>query len=344
MIISFTRRLLPFLLTIIGAAAWAQSTTYATIGHIVRTDPKLNQLIPADAKIEIIGAGFGHLEGPVWVKDSNCLLVSDTKAQITYKWSPTKGLSKFLENTGYTGQMPYSEEPGSNGMTIDGKGRLVMCEHGDRRVAVLRLDGKWGKQTLADSYQGKRFSSPNDIVAHTNGSLYFTDPPYGLPKKEKDPTREMTVNGVYQMMPNGTVNRLISDMTLPNGLALSADGKTLYVSQSDSLKPLIRVYPVLANGSLGKGKVFFDATSVPKLRDKEVPDGLKADRDGNIWAAGPGGLLIISPAGKLLGRIDTGEVIANCAWGDDGSTLYITSNTFLCRIKTTAKGIIPGKL
>jgi gluconolactonase len=338
----FSTRLLLLLFMGIGTAAVAQSTQYASIGQVVHIDPKLNQLIPADAKIELIGAGFGHLEGPVWVNDSSCLLVSDTKAQITYKWSPTKGLSKFLQHTGYTGQMPYSEEPGSNGLTIDNKGRLIMCDHGDRRIAVLPLNGKWGKQTLADNYQGKRFNSPNDVVAHSNGSLYFTDPSYGLPKKEKDPTREMTVNGVYQLTPTGTVNRLISDITLPNGLAFSPDGKMLYVSQSDSLKPLLLAYPMLVNGTLGKGKIFFDATSLPKLRDKEVPDGIKTDRDGNLWAAGPGGLLIISPAGKLLGRLDTGEVIANCAWGDDGSTLYITSNTFLCRIKTTAKGILPG--
>ncbi|GAB3882138.1 SMP-30/gluconolactonase/LRE family protein [Spirosoma agri] len=319
----------------------AQSQPYATIGQVVRTDPQLNQLIPANAKIEIIAAGFDHLEGPVWVRDSSYLLVNDTKAQTTYKWSPKTGLSKFLEHTGYTGRLPYSEEPGSNGMTIDRKGQLIICDHGDRRIAVMPLRGKGGKRTLTDHVQGKRYNSPNDVVAHANGSLYFSDPPYGLPQQQNDPARETTVNGVYRMASNGTVTLLINDITYPNGLAFSADGKTLYVSQSDSLKPLIMAYPVMADGAVGKGRVYFDASSLPKFRPKEVVDGLKTDKAGNVWTSGPGGVLIISPAGKLMGRIDTGEVISNCAWGDDGSTLYLTSGMFLCRIKTTTNGVMP---
>ncbi|MBD2754388.1 SMP-30/gluconolactonase/LRE family protein [Spirosoma validum] len=336
-------RCLSFLILLTGCyVVKAQATQYATIGQVVRNDSKLNQLIPADAKIEIIAAGFGHLEGPVWIRDSSYLLVNDTKAQTTYKWSPQTGLSKFIEHNGYTGRMPYSEEPGSNGMTVDKQGRLIICDHGDRRIAALPLREKGGKRTLTDNFQGKRFSSPNDVVAHSSGSLYFSDPPYGLPLKDKDPTREMTVNGVYRLAANGTATLLVSDMTLPNGLAFSPDEKTLYVTQSDSLKPVINAYSVLADGSLSKGKLFFDGKTVPKLRYKEVPDGIKVDTQGNCWVAGPGGLLIISPAGKLLGRIDTGEVIANCAWGDDGSTLYIASGMFLCRIKTSVKGILPG--
>ena len=321
----------------------AQATQYATIGQVIRTDPKLNQLISADAKIEIVASGFGHLEGPVWVSDSSYLLVNDTKAQTTYKWSPQTGLSKFIEHNGYTGRLPYSEEPGSNGMTVDRQGRLIICDHGDRRIAAMPLRGKGGKRTLTDNFQGKRYSSPNDVVAHSNGSFYFTDPPYGLPLKDKDPTRETSANGVYRFTSSGAVTLLVSDMTLPNGLAFSPDERTLYVTQSDSLKPVINAYPVMTDGSLGKGKLFFDGKTVPKLRYKEVPDGIKTDSQGNCWMAGPGGLLIISPAGKLLGRIDTGEVISNCAWGDDGHTLYIASSMFLCRIKTSVKGILPGK-
>jgi gluconolactonase len=331
-------------LFLIGLSAIAQSSQpYATVGQVVRTDPQLNNLIPTDAKIEIVASGFGHLEGPVWVKDSSYLLVNDTKEQTTYKWSPKTGLSKFIQHNGYTGRLPYSEEPGSNGMTIDRQGRLIICDHGDRRIAAMPLLGKGGKRTLTDNFQGKRYSSPNDVVAHTNGSIYFSDPPYGLPKKDKDPTRETTINGVYRLSPEGAVSLVINDMTLPNGLAFSVDGKKLYVAQSDSLKPLIMAYPVQTNGLVGKGHVFFDASSLPRLRPKEVIDGLKTDVNGNIWVAGPGGLLIISATGKLLGRIDTGEIISNCAWGDDGSTLYIASSMFLCRIKTTAQGILPGK-
>lgn len=344
---SFLRPLITGSFLLVSVFAHAQPKPYATIGQIVRADPQLNRLIPADAKIEIIAAGFGHLEGPVWVKDrdaglSNCLLVNDTKAQITYQWSAEKGLSKFVQHTGYTGRLPYSDEPGANGMTVDGQGRLIVCDHGDRRIAALPLRGKGGKRTLTDNYGGKRYNSPNDVVVHANGSLYFTDPPYGLPQKENDSTRELTVNGVYQLTPTGNVKQIIRDLTFPNGLAFSPDGRTLYVSQSDSTQPLIMAYPVLAGGAVGKGRVFFDARSLPKQRPKEVPDGLKVDRDGNVWASGPGGLAVISPAGKLLGRIETGEVISNCAWGDDGSTLYVASDVFLCRIRTNAKGILPG--
>ena len=327
--------------------ATAQPGTYATIGQIVRSDARINQLIPAEANIEIIAAGFEHLEGPVWVKDpattaGGYLLVNDTKAQVTYKWSPGAGLSKFIEHTGYTGSLPYSDEPGSNGMTIDRQGRLIMCDHGDRRVAVLSLRNKSGKQTLTDAVQGNRYNSPNDVIAHSNGSYYFSDPPYGLPRKEQDPTRELPVNGVYRLSATGSVSLVVGDMTLPNGLALSPDEKILYVTQSDSLRPVINAYSVLATGLLGKKRLFFDGSTLPKIRYKEVLDGIKVDRAGNCWVAGPGGLLILSPTGKLLGRIDTGEVIANCAWGDDGSTLYIASGMFLCRLRTTVKGVVPG--
>ena len=327
----------------------AQSTQpYATIGQIVRADPSINQLIPANAKIDIIASGFGHLEGPVWVKARNAdsssyLLVNDTKAQTTYKWSLNNGLSKFIEHNGYTGQLPYSEEPGSNGMTVDRQGRLIVCDHGDRRIAMLPLNRKGGKRTLTDNFQGKRYNSPNDVIAHSTGNLYFTDPPYGLPKQENDPTRETPVNGVYRLAPDGDVTLLIKDMTYPNGLAFSPDAKTLYVAQSDSLKPLIMAFPVLENGDVGKGRVFFDASTLPKFRPKEVLDGLKIDSQGNCWIAGPGGVLVISSAGKLLGRIDTGELISNLAWGDDGTTLYIASSMFLCRIKITVKGIVAGQ-
>lgn len=337
-----------FLGALVGSRpAPAQPKQYATIGQIVRTDPQLNRLIPADAKIEIIGAGFGHLEGPVWVKDrdagpSSYLLVNDTKAQTTYQWSPTKGWSKFVQNTGYTGRLPYGDEPGSNGLTIDGRGRLIVCDHGDRRIAAMPLRGNGGKQTLTDNVAGKRYNSPNDVVAHPNGSLYFTDPPYGLPLKDKDPTREVTPDGLYRLTPAGKATRLTSSVLLPNGLAFSPDYKTLYVSQSDSTKPLLMAFAMLADGTIGKGRVHFDGTSLPKFRPKETFDGLKADQSGNLWVAGRGGVLVISPAGKLLGRIDTGEVVANCAWGDDGRTLYIASEMFLCRIKTSTAGILPG--
>jgi gluconolactonase len=336
--------------SLLAGPGLAQSTQYTTIGTVVRMDPKLDKLIAPGTVIELIGSGFGHLEGPVWAKDSSYLLVNDTKAQITYSWSPTTGTAKFLEHTGYTGRLPYSEEPGTNGMSIDPQGRLVMAEHGDRRIARMPLIGYGGKETLSDRYQDKRYNSPNDVIVHPDGSIYFTDPTYGLPQKDSDPTREQPVKGVYRLPAGGkgAATLLIRDLTYPNGLALAMDGKTLFVSQSDSTKPIIMAYPVLAGGSLGKGQIYFDMSKLPRLRYKEVPDGLKVDQAGNLWASGPGGLLIIAPMGagrpgKLVGRVDTGEVIANCAWGDDGSTLYITSGTYLCRIKTSTKGHIQGK-
>ncbi|MBC8152401.1 MAG: SMP-30/gluconolactonase/LRE family protein, partial [Bacteroidetes bacterium] len=219
------------------------------------------------------------------------------------------------------------------------EGRLIACEHGDRRISAMPLSGGGGKKTLSDQVNGKRFNSPNDVVAHSNGSYYFTDPPYGLPKYENDPSRETREFGVYRIAPTGVTSLIIGDLTRPNGVALSPDEKTLYVAQSDMARPVIMAYPILADGALGAGKVFFDASTLAKQGLRGAPDGIKTDRDGNVWSTGPGGVLVITPTGDLLGRIDSGEATANCAWGDDGSTLYITSDMYLCRIKTTARGV-----
>jgi gluconolactonase len=328
---------------LVGLATQAQppkstKDTLTTVGEVIRTDARLNQLIPTDARIEIVGSGFGHIEGPVWVRDSSMLLFSDTEQRIIYRWSPTKGLSTFITESGYTGRMPYSKEPGSNGLAVNGRGELLICEHGDRRVAFLPLAAKSGKRTLVDNIEGKRFNSPNDVIVHSSGSVYFTDPPFGLPQRDKDPARETPYSGVYRLTPDGQLSLLTRELSLPNGLAFSPDQKTLYVSQADSLQSHIMAYPVQANGQLGKGKIFFDVSKLPKQLPKDVADGLKVDKNGNIWATGHGGVLILTPTGQLLGRISTGETIANVAWGDDGSTLYMASGSYLCRIKTNARG------
>ncbi|MFD2718976.1 SMP-30/gluconolactonase/LRE family protein [Hymenobacter monticola] len=340
------RFLLPSLLLLSFSAAipaaTAQPARFTTTGRVLRHAPALDQLLAPDAQIEIVAAGFSHLEGPVWVPDSSMLLFNDTKTRTLYRWTAARGLSKFLENSGYTGRLPYGDEPGSNGLALDDHGNLLVCEHGDRRLARLPLAEKSGKISLTDHYKGQRYNSPNDVLAHpTNGSLYFTDPPYGLPGKENDPRRQTA--GVYRLDAKGTVTREISDLTRPNGLAHSPDGRTLYVSVSDSLRPVLLAYPIGVKGQLGKSRVFFDMATLPKVRFKEVPDGLKTDRAGNVWASGPGGISIISPTGQLLGTIDTGEVAANCAWGDDGRTLYIASGPWLCRIRTKAEGILSGR-
>ena len=326
----------------------AQQPHYPALGQVVRTDARLDKLIPKDARIEVLASGFVWAEGPVWVRPrdgqaGNFLLFSDVPQNTIYKWTEADGLTPFLKPSGYTGLLPYSEEPGSNGLTIDKQGRLITCEHGDRRISAMPLTGGGGKQTLADRIDGKRLNSPNDVVAHSNGSYYFTDPPYGLPKRENDPSRETAVFGVYRIKPTGTggfmTTAVVSDLTRPNGVALSADEKTLYVAQSDPARPVIMAYAITADGSVGAGRVFFDALPLAKQGLPGAPDGLKTDRDGNVWSTGPGGVLVISPTGELLGRIETGEATANCAWGDDGSTLYITADMFLCRIKTTARGV-----
>ncbi len=313
-------------------------SSYPTLGKIIKYDNALDKLIAPDAKIEVLASGYVWTEGPVWVKNGNYLLFSDVPDNTIFKWKESEGVSVFLKPSGYTGTGVYSNEPGSNGLIINQKGELVACEHGDRRVSAMPLS-HGGKRTLADNFEGKKFNSPNDVVQHSSGAYYFTDPPYGLPKQEKDSGIELPF-GVYRIGTDGKVSQVISDLTRPNGLAFSPDEKILYVAQSDPERAFIMAYPVQVDGSLGKGKVFYDATpTVKEGKLRGLPDGLKIDKQGNIFSTGPGGVLVITPEAKLLGIIHTGEATANCAWGDDGSTLYITADMYLCRIKTLAKGI-----
>jgi gluconolactonase len=308
---------------------------FPTIGSVVRQDARFDSLVAADAKVEVLASGFDWSEGPVWIKDGGYLLFSDVPRNEVLRWKEGEGLSVFLKPSGYTGLGPYSREPGSNGLTLDPQGRLVSCEHGDRRVSVMAWGS--GKRTLADNYMGKRLNSPNDVVFRSNGDMYFTDPPYGLPKQENDPTRELDVFGVYRLSTDGKLTLLTGEMTRPNGIAFSPDEKTLYVAQSDPQRAVIMAFPVRADGNVDAGRVFFDATPFAgKL--KGLPDGLKVDQNGNLFATGPGGVNVIAPDGTLLGRIDTGEATANCAWGDDGSVLYITADMYLCRVRTRTKG------
>ncbi len=316
------------LITLISYPLMAQ---HKTVGQVISLDPAFNALVDTDAKIEVLADGFQWTEGPVWVKDGNYLLFSDVKQNTIFKWKEGEGITPFLKPSGYTGRLPYSDEPGSNGLIINKKGELVACEHGDRRVSAMPLNNG-GKRTLADNYQGKPFNSPNDIVQKSNGDYYFTDPAYGLPANAP-----RNVLGVYGISKDKTVTLLIDDLT-PNGLAFSPDEKILYVAQSLPGSAIIMAYPVKPDGALAKGKIFFDATSMVKQGLQGLPDGLKTDIHGNIFATGPGGVLVLSATGKLLGRIDTQQPTANCAWGDDGSTLYITANMLLCRIRTKTKG------
>ena len=279
-------------------------------------------------------AGSGRR--PVRDAPGGYLLFSDIPNNAVMKWKDGEGISVFLKPSGYTGTTPRGGELGSNGLTLDAAGRLVLCQHGDRRIVRREADGRW--TTLVDRYQGKRLNSPNDLVFKSNGDLYFTDPPYGLPKGADDPTRELDFCGVFRVSAaDGKVTLLTKEMTRPNGIAFSPDEKILYVSQSDPQKAVWMAFPVKEDGTLGPGRVFYDATRWTKTL-KGLPDGMKIDRSGNLFATGPGGVNVFSPDGTLLGRINPGEPTANCAFGEDGSVLYVTANQYLCRIKTSTKG------
>ena len=306
-----------------------------TLGSIERVDPAFDKLVPKDAVIEVLADGFEWSEGPVWIAKGGYLLFSDIPNNRINKWDG-KTISSYLEKSGYTGSAPFTGmEPGCNGLALDKEGYLHLCCHGDRAVKRIGADGK--AVVLVDKFNGKRLNSPNDLVFKKNGDIYFTDPPYGLPKQWDDAGRELEFCGVYRLS-KGKLTALTDSMTRPNGLAFSPDEKFLYVAQSDPKAAIWKKFPVKEDGTLGEGKVFFDSTEWVG-KQKGLPDGLKVDQAGNVWATGPGGVIVFSPEGKVLGKLLTGEATANCAWGDDGSTLYITADMYLCKVKTTAKGV-----
>ena len=312
-----------------------ESKNYPAIGEVIRFDNRINDVIDSDTKIELLASGFEWSEGPLWIQDGGYLIFSDIPRNSVMKWKEGEGISIFMKPSGYTGIADYGREPGSNGLTLDLQGRIIFCEHGDRRVSRLEKDG--GKKTLVDNYKGRRLNSPNDAAVKSNGDIYFTDPPYGLPKRYDDPRRELDFCGVYRLSSTGQLTLLTKEMTRPNGIAFSPDEKVLYVAQSDSKNPIIKAFPVKRDGTIGTGKVFYDYSSFYG-KFPGSPDGLKIDRNGNLFATGPGGVYVITPQGKLLGRIHTGKATANCAWGDDGSVLYMTADDSLCRINTKTKG------
>ena len=323
----------------LATVATADDKKPMTLGTIERKDPKFDELIPKDAVIEVLAAGFAWSEGPVWVKDKDGghLLFSDIPNNVVNSWSEKGGLKEFLKPSGWTGAEKFTgKEPGSNGLALDKDGKLILCQHGDRRVSRL-VDGKF--VTLVDKFEGKRLNSPNDLVFKSNGDLYFTDPPYGLPGQMTDKGKELDFQGVYRLSPKGELTLLTKEMTRPNGIAFSPDEKTLYVANSDPDKAIWMAFPVKADGTLEKGKVFFDSTQAVKDKKPGLPDGMKVDAAGNVFATGPGGVLVFDKDGKHLGTLATGVPTANCGWGDDGRTLYITADKQLVRVKTKTKGL-----
>lgn len=310
----------------------ASAQTPPTLGHIERLDESFNSLVAEDARIEVLASGFTWTEGPVWMNDANGghLLFSDIPRNTIFRWSPSTGVEKFMEPSGYTGVTYYGLEPGSNGLGLDSQGRLLMCEHGDRRVSVLTPGG--GKMTLADRYEGRRLNSPNDLVVHSGGAIFFTDPPYGLPERADDPRRELDFCGVYRIDLDGKLTLLSKQLARPNGIGLSPDEKTLYVAQSDPDRAIWMAFPVNDDLTVGEGRLFYDATDQVGVQPG-LPDGMCVDAAGIIWASGPGGIYVFNPEGKLLGRLLTGQRTSNCTLGGpDKKTLFITADSFLCRI------------
>jgi gluconolactonase len=323
-----------------GKTSGKTAAVFPTHGSIERLDPALDALLAPDAHLEKLADGFNWSEGPTWLPSEKAVVFSDVPENQVYRWSERDGLSVFLQPSGYTGELIKFREQGSNGLTTDRQGHLVLCQHGDRQIATLvKRNGVLGTfRPLVSHFGPRRLNSPNDLVFSRQGALYFTDPPYGLEGVNQSPLKELMFNGVYLRRPSGEVVLLTRELTFPNGIALSPDEKTLYVNVSDPARPVVMAYDVQADGTIAHGRVFFDTAALAARGRKGLPDGLKVDAQGNLWATGPGGVLILSPSGKHLGTLMTGEATGNCAWGDDGSTLYITADMYLLRVRTLTRG------
>ena len=314
-----------------------EESMYKTIGSIERLDSALDNIISTKAKIEVIADGFEWSEGPLWIEKQNMLLFSDVPTNTVFKWTEEKGKEIYLKPSGYTGTEPSKcKEPGSNGLILDVAGNLVLCQHGNRQMA--RMDAALDKPgpkfiTLADKFNGKRFSSPNDAVYNNAGELFFTDPPYGLQTQDdSDPKKEISFNGVYKVKSNGEVFLLVDSITRPNGLAFLPGEKKLIVACSDPGKPNWYIYDVQGD-SLINGKIFYSAAEEAGKGVKGLPDGLKIDKHGNVFATGPGGVYVFNSEGKKLGLIKFEESTSNCALSSDEKTLFVTNDMNLVRVK-----------
>lgn len=328
---------------IAGGRSLAAPAAYPKIGRIRRLSSELDAIIAPDAVIEQLADGIAWAEGPVWVRKGGYLLFSDVPGNVMHRWSARDGKTDFLRPSGYDGpSTKIFREAGTNGSIIGLSGDLLTCDCGNRSVAKVDLATK-KKTILAGAYNGRKFNSPNDLVevrgGPLKGSLYFTDPPYGLEGLDASPAKEQPFNGVYLLRPNGEVALVDDKLTFPNGVGLSPDGKRLYVSISDPKRPVIMAYDLGADGLPTASKVFFDAADLLKAGGPGLPDGMKVDAQGRLFASGPGGILVLTPEAKLLGVIETGGPIANCAFGDDGKTLFLTSNHVVARVRTKTFGL-----
>jgi gluconolactonase len=341
------KRTIIFLFALSAMAFFATAGSTQDWSFVARLNPALDEIVPADAKVEKLADSFGFLEGPVWVRKGGYLLFSDIPANVIYKWSPEAGkVSTFLSYSGFTGadsnvgmQLNNGRALvtllGSNGITLDAQGRVVYCAHGDHQVVRVEADGR--RTVLASEFEGKRLNSPNDLVYKSDGSLYFTDPIAGFRDGDKDPKKELPFTGIY-MLKNGKLQLIERDLR-PNGIAFSPDEKYVYLVDGTDGKKTLRRYEVQPDGTFANGQLFIDMTP-----DKAPgnPDGIKVDQKGNVYSTGPGGVWIMAPDGKHLGTILTLELPANLAFGDtDNKTLFLTARTGLYRIRLKIPGILP---
>ena len=307
-------------------------------GMVRRKSPALDAIVAPDAMVEQIGWGYQWSEGPAWVKNGGYLLFSDPRANIMYRWTPGAAPTIFMQPSGLAGDPnPAIREAGSNGLMLDANGQLVMSDSGTRAVARVDLATK-KKTLLADRFEGKRFNSPNDLCVAKSGAIYFTDPPFGLADPNNSPLKELAFSGVYRLDPNGALALIDKTLSRPNGIALSADEGTLYVSNSDPAQPVLKAYALGDDGIPQSSSIAFDMKPLMTPNAQGLPDGLKIDEDGNIFVSGPGGILILSKEANLLGVINvTGRTTSNCAFGEDGSTLFITASDIVARVKLKTK-------
>ncbi|HMN45121.1 MAG TPA: SMP-30/gluconolactonase/LRE family protein [Povalibacter sp.] len=333
-----SRRLKARIISSLLLALIAMNTQAATQARVERFDPAIDAIVPRVWSLEQLAEGFIWSEGPVWIASGNYLLFTDVPGNTMYRWSPTEGLNVFLKPSGYAGtETGIFREPGANGLFPDREGWILMADHGNRQVARFEIATKQ-KTPLATHFEGKRFNSPNDVIRRSDGVVFFTDPPYGLEGLNDSKHKELPFNGVYRIDTDGSVHLLDRDMTFPNGLALSPDERTLYVANSDPRRPIWMAFSLNERGEVLDKRVFADSSDLKAPDAPGLPDGMRVTPDGTVFATAPGGVLIMDSSGKRLGRIRTGSAIANCAFGDDGRTLYLTSHTFLARIRLSIQG------
>ena len=309
-----------------------------TEARIDRWDPAMDAIVPADFRIEKLAEGFGWAEGPIWVKKGGYLLFTDVPGNKMWKWSEKGGLEKFLDPSGAADPDPAVwREAGANGLAILDSKSILLADTGNRMIQKLDLATKT-KTPFATAFDGKKFSSPNDVARMKSGVVFFTDPPYGFKKFDEAPEKEISFNGVYRRGKDGQVTVVEQELHRPNGVALSPDQRTLYVAQSDPARPIIMAYSLDRKGQVTGKREFAHFSDLVAAGAPGLPDGLAVAKDGTIFTTGPGGVIVLSADGKRLGRISNGKPTANCKFGDDGRTLYLTSHDTLARIRLNVAG------